>query len=580
MSDNTVSGGSLQLYRRLLSYSWLYKNRFLLAIVGMVATAISDAGLAALMKPMIDGGFVQRDPSSIRYVPLILVALFLARGAASFTAEYLMNWVGRRVVFDIRNQMFSRLIHLPSTYFDHHSSGTLVSKLIYDVEQVAATATRTLTTIVQDNVTVIALFSWMLWLNWKLTLSFVVLIPLVGLLIKTMSRRFRRTSRGIQESVGTITHVAQEAIAGHRVIKTFGGHEHERATFLHANENNRRQAMKKAAVAASGIPLIQMVAAFAVAGVVFLALQEKQSAGSFVSYIGTMMMMMAPIKRLTQVNETIQTGLTAAQSVFGLIDETAERDNGHIEQARVNGRIEYHHVHFDYPQSQRPTLTDVSFVVEPGQTLALVGASGSGKSTIASLLPRFYSPSSGTILLDGIDINDFKLKNLRSHIAIVTQETMLFDDSVRNNIAYGLDAVTEAALLAAADAANVTEFVRTMPQGFDTMVGEKGVRLSGGQRQRIAIARALLKNTPILILDEATSALDTASERLVQAAMQRLMQNRTTLVIAHRLSTIESADRILVLQNGSVIESGTHAELIAHGAAYANLHRLQFNERA
>lgn len=573
--------GSLDLYRRLLRYTWPYKKAFIFALIAMAVTSATEPAFAALMKPLLDGGFVRRDPQSMRFVPIMLVGLFLLRGLSAFVSDYFMNWVGRRVIFDIRNAMFARLVHLPSAYFDNTSSGALIAKLIYDVEQVASAATRALSSVVKDNVSVIGLFGWMVYLNWRLTLLLLIIIPVMAFLITNMSRRFRYTSRMIQESIGAISRSVQEAIEGQRVIKTFGGHERELQVFTQANNFNRQQSMKKAAVAASGVPFIQLVAALALAAVVYFAMKQTgTTAGAFMSYIVAMMLMMAPVKRLTQVNEIVQTGLAAAQSVFDVLDEAPEVDDGTVEKPRARGRVEYRNVEFRYPATQLAALEQVSFTIEPGQTLGLVGASGSGKSTVASLLPRFYRVSAGNIFLDDVDINDYQLKNLRSHIAIVSQDTVLFDDSIRNNIAYAQPEVTEAALMQAVAAAHVLEFTQHMPQGLDTVVGENGVRLSGGQRQRIAIARALLKNAPILILDEATSSLDTASERHVQAAMQTLMENRTTLVIAHRLSTIESADRIVVLDRGRVVESGTHAELLALNKAYARLHRMQFETEA
>lgn len=570
-----------KLYRRLLRYSLPYKRAFALALVGMLITSLTEPGFAALMKPMLDGGFVERDPQSLRFVPLLLIGLFVLRGISAFVAEYFMSWVGRKVIFDLRRDLFAHLLSLPTTFYEGQSSGALIAKLIYDVEQVATAATKAVSTLVKDNVSVIGLFAWMLYLNWRLTLSFVILIPLIAWVIRSMSHRFRHTSHMLQDSMGEISHVVQEAIDGQRVIKTFGGQAQAASVFARVNKRNRHQAMKKVAVAASGIPFIQLLAASALAFVVYLAMQhESTSAGAFVSYIAAMMLMMAPVKRLTQVNEIVQTGLAAAESVFAVLDQPLEKDTGSVTVARVQGRVEYCDVNFRYAASELPALAGVSFTIEPGQTLALVGASGSGKSTVASLLPRFYPIDSGRITIDGIDITEFTLANLRSHIAIVSQDTVLFDDTIRNNIAYGQTEIDEARLLAAAEAANVLEFTRGLPAGLDTAIGENGVRLSGGQRQRIAIARALLKNAPILILDEATSSLDTASERHVQAAMQRLMQDRTTLVIAHRLSTIEQADRIVVLANGQVVESGTHTELLTLNNAYAHLHRLQFNEAA
>lgn len=581
MSKSPRAADTLKLYRRLLRYSLPYKRAFALALVGMLITSLTEPGFAALMKPMLDRGFVERDPASLRFVPLLLVGLFVLRGISAFVSDYFMSWVGRKVIFDMRRDLFQHLLSLPTAFYEGQSSGVLIAKLIYDVEQVATAATKAISTLVKDNASVIGLFAWMLYLNWRLTLSFVILVPLIGWVIHSMSHRFRRTSHMLQDSMGEISHVVQEAIEGQRVIKTFGGQTQAASVFARVNKRNRHQAMKKVAVAASGVPFIQFVAASALAFVVYLAMQHQStSAGAFVSYITAMMLMMPPVKRLTQVNETVQTGLAAAASVFVVLDQPLEKDTGTVTVPRVHGRVEYRDVEFRYAAAQLPALSGVSFVIEPGQTLALVGPSGSGKSTIASLLPRFYPIDSGRIAIDDIDITQFTLANLRSHIAIVSQDTVLFDDTIHNNIAYGQAEIDEERLLAAAEAANVLEFTRGLPLGLDTTIGENGVRLSGGQRQRIAIARALLKNAPILILDEATSSLDTASERHVQAAMQRLMQDRTTLVIAHRLSTIEQADRIIVLANGRVVESGSHAELLALNSAYARLYRLQFNEAA
>lgn len=579
MSEKITLRETLRLYRRLLSYTWPYKNIFFLAVFGMLVTSATEPGFAALMKPMLDGGFVQRDPASIRFIPLMLIGLFLVRGITGFIGDYAMSWVGRRVIYDLRNAMFAHLVHLPSSFYDANSSGILISKVIYDVEQVASAATRALSTVIKDNVTIVGLFVWMLYLNWQLTLMFVILGPAAALMMRAMSQRFRRTSWQIQESMGHISRVVQEAVEGQRVIKGFCGQETERQVFDKLNNRNRHQMMKRAAVSASGVQFVQLLAVFALASVVYLAMQQTATTvGSFVSYIAAVMLMMGPVRRLAQVNEIVQTGLAAADSVFELLDEPVELDKGTRMLDHMKGRVEYRNVSFRYTTGHANALSGLSFVIEPGQTLALVGPSGSGKSTIAALLPRFYPVTEGQILLDGIDIDEISLKNLRSHIAVVSQDIVLFDDTIRNNIAYAQENVTDEHVLKAADAAHVTEFVEHLPEGFETVIGENGVRLSGGQRQRIAIARAILKNAPILILDEATSSLDTASERHVQAAMQKLMENRTTLVIAHRLSTIEKADRILVLKHGRVVESGTHAELLARDDVYARLYRMQFNE--
>lgn len=567
------------LYRRLLRYAWPYRGMFALAIVGMIIGSATEPVFAALMRPLLNGGFVHKNPASIRFMPLALVALFLVRGIASFVSNYLMNWVGRRVVFDVRAEMFARLLYLPTAFFDAHSSGVLIAKLIYDVEQVASAATRALSTLVKDNLTVLGLLGWMIYLNWVLTLTILGVAPVIALVNRKMGDRFRRTSRSIQDSMGEISHVVQEAVDGHRVIKTFGGQSEALTTFGRANEHNRRENMRRVRVAASGVPFVQLLAAAALAWVVHSAMTEPHATvGAFMSYVTAMMMLLAPIKRLTQVNETLQTGMAASQSVFTFIDQPPEAETGTRIVPRVRGEIEYRQVQFRYGPGTRLAVNDVSFTIPAGHTLALVGTSGSGKTTIANLLPRFYTAEAGAILLDGIDTREFALTNLRSHIALVSQETVLFDTTIRENILYGHKSKASAERLAdIVEAAHIAEFVKDLPDGLDTVVGERGVRLSGGQRQRIAIARALLKDAPVLVLDEATAALDTESERHVQAAMARLMENRTTLVIAHRLSTIEHADRILVMSKGRVVESGSHAELLALKKMYARLHSLQFH---
>jgi subfamily B ATP-binding cassette protein MsbA len=548
-------------------------------VIGMIALSVTSAAFAALMKPLIDQGFVAKDAATIRTLPPLLILLFLVRGIANFIGQYCISWIGRRVTFDMRNAIFTHLTRLPSEFYDKTASGKLIAKLIFDVEQVSATVTDAVLVLVRDGLTVIAMAGWMLHLNWKLTLVFAVLLPISSLLLRIMSRRFRKASLTIQTSMGEISTVTQEATEGQRIVKAFGGHATEIRVFNKANEKNRRQAMRKVAVSAAGMGLVQLLASIGLALVIYFALLSGDiSAGGFISYITAVTWMMNPSKRLSKMNETIQTGLAAAQSVFGLLDEPAEEDTGTVRLEQVRGRIEYRHVGFRYPVAEDDALQDVSFTIEPGKTVALVGASGSGKTTTASLLARFYRVTDGEIRLDDVNINDLVLANLRQHIAIVGQETLLFDDTIRNNIAYGGEgAIDESRLMQAADAAHVLEFASKLPQGLNTFVGERGLRVSGGQRQRIAIARALYKNAPILILDEATSSLDTESERLVQAAMQKLMENRTTLVIAHRLSTVEHADRIVVLAHGRVVESGTHRELLARNGVYAGLYRIQFS---
>jgi subfamily B ATP-binding cassette protein MsbA len=484
------------------------------------------------------------------------------------------------VTYDIRDALFRRLVRLPSGFYESHSSGSIVSKLIYDVEQLSAGITQAVFVVVSDGLTLIALFSWLLLLNWKLTLLFVVLLPFSTVLLRAMSRRFRVTSERIQTTVGDITQVTQEAAEGQRVIKAYGGQAIEVSAFEKANEQNRRQSMRRVAVSAIGMGLLQVFGAIALAAVVYVALYGVQvTAGEFTSYIAAATWMMGPSRRLARVNETIQTALAAAASSFALLDEPEENDTGTAELERVEGRIVFSGVTFRYPGSSEDALADVSFRIEPGQTVALVGASGSGKTTCASLLPRFYRVEHGEVSLDGVSLNAFRLANLRRHIALVGQESLLFNDTIRNNIVYGCEGpVDEERLRQAAHAAHVMEFAQRLPDGLDAPVGERGSRLSGGQRQRIAIARALYKNAPILILDEATSALDTESERWVQDALRELMRGRSTLVIAHRLSTVEHADRIVVLARGRIVESGSHRELLERDGAYAALYRNQFRD--
>ncbi len=571
---------SLHAYRRLLAYAWGYRWVFALAGLGMIGLAATSTTFVALTKPLVDSGLVARDPEVIRLIPLTLIGLFAFRGVVSFVAEYGIKWVGRKIVFDIRNDMFSHMMRLPCAFYDATASGTLIAKLIFDVEQLAKAATQAWMIVARDGLTVIGIVAWMSYLNWRLTLLLGVLTPAAGFVIRVMSRRMRKTSHLIQRSVGELSRVAQEATAGQRVVKAFSGEQAEARSFAAVNDKNRRQFMRRVAVAELGLSITIFLLAIAIAVVLWAAVRSGEaSAGEFVSYVVAMLWLMQPVRRLVQVNEVLQTGIAAAQSSFALLDEPAEEDPGRKELAQVRGHVEYRAVEFSYPLASVPALRGVSFTLAPGEVVALVGASGSGKSTIAALLPRFYAVTAGEILIDGVNINELRLANLRGAIAVVGQETLLFDDSIRNNIAYGAPGpIDEQRIARAVTAGHVAEFADQLPEGLDTVVGEKGVRLSGGQRQRIAIARALYKDAPILVLDEATSALDSESERFVQAALQALVRNRSTLVIAHRLATIERADRILVLAHGRVVESGRHAELLAAGGVYASLYRTQFSE--
>ena len=576
----------LQLYRRLLTYAWKYRTALIVALLFMPIASAGELGIAYITKLMVDEGIVLKNPQIMVIAPVGMVLVVLIRGLAAFVSQWSLNWVGRRVIFDIRNQLFKKMVHLPTSYYDMHPSSSLISKLIYDVEQLAQAATSVIFSALKDGLTVVYLFAYLGFMSWKITLIFLIAFPLVANVVQKMSHKLRTTSKNIQDSVGGIVKQTQEASAAHKIIKIFGAQDYETERFASANNFNRQQAMKQITVTILGTPIVETLASLAVAGVIYTALHEVQqghmTAGDFISYLSAMLLLLAPTKRLTGTNQAIQRGLAASQSAFSVLDEHAEPDSGTMTLERVDGKIEYRHVSFAYQSSTTPVLSDVNFTIEPGMMVALVGASGSGKSTIASLLPRFYQLEQGGIFIDGQNINDLTLENLRQHIALISQETILFDDTIANNICYGRAENNEEAdwdrLTEAAIAAHVLEFTDKLPDKLDTMVGEKGLRLSGGQRQRIAIARAIYKNASILVMDEATSALDTESERHVQAAMEKLMKDRSTLVIAHRLSTIERADRIIVMDGGRIAEIGTHDELLKREGIYARLQQLQFEE--
>ena len=569
-----------QLYRRLLRYARPYSRAFFIAIAGMVVLALTEPVLAALIKQVMDGGFVERNPQLIRMIPVYFIGLAVIKGVAAFVSNYGMQWVGRKVIYDLRREIFSHTLQLPSRFYDQASTAGLVSRLIYDVEQVASAATSGLTTLVKDSITVIGLLIYMLVMSWKLTLLFMLPVPLMALVVNYMSKKFRRISENIQDSVGDITQVAKDAFDGHKVVKSYGGLAQEEQAFERVNNRNRLQIMKKAAVASAGMPGIEIIGVTALALVIYFSLRQSGAdtvtVGMFGSYLTAVLLMMGPIKRLTRVNESIQTGLAAATSIFGVIDADTESDTGTVALQRAAGKVEFRDVCFRYDAKNDLVLNHLSFTMAPGETVALVGPSGSGKSSIASLLARFYAPDEGEIRVDDVNIADYVLADLRQNLSLVTQETILFQGSIRDNIIYGsADEPDEKRLAAAVRAAHVAEFADKLPGGLDTEVGERGARLSGGQRQRIAIARAIYKDAPILIMDEATSALDTQSERLVQDAINALMKNRTTLVIAHRLSTIEQADKILVLENGEIVEQGDHRTLLEKKGLYQRLHKLQ-----
>lgn len=591
-SRETLSG--VKIYFRLLRYVRPYIGYFSLSILGYLIFASTQPMLGYILKYFVDG---LTNPEAVLFpnvawlselrlvqaVPLLIVLIAFWQGVGSFLGNFFLAKTSLGLVHDLRVQLFNNLLTLPNSYFDHHNSGHLISRITYNVTMVTGAATEAIKVVVREGMTVVFLFSMLLWMNWKLTLVMVAILPVIALMVNSASKKFRKQSKKIQAAMGDVTHVASEAIQGHRVVRSFGGESYEQDRFLDASTQNTKRQLKMVKTTSVYTPSLQLVIYSAMSVLLFLVLwlRGDASPGDLVAYITLAGLLPKPIRQLSEVSSTIQRGVAGAESIFEQLDEPQEVDTGTQQLQQVEGRLEVRNLSFVYPQTDKKVLDDISFVAEPGQMVALVGRSGSGKSTLANLIPRFYDHSDGEILLDGVEIGQLPLQTLRRHIALVTQQVSLFNDTVFNNIAYGdLANKTEDEVRAAAEAAFAAEFIERMPNSYQTLVGENGVLLSGGQRQRLAIARALLKDAPLLILDEATSALDTESERHIQAALEHAVQGRTTLVIAHRLSTIERADLILVMDQGQIVERGAHTQLLAENGYYARLHATQFEELA
>ncbi len=574
---------NVAVYRRLWRYVTPYWAIGSAAIVAMATAAGVEATLIILLKPLTDQTLVEHNLETARWMPWAFIGIFIVRGLAGYTSEYSLGWIGRGVISSLRRDVFQKFLTLPTRFFETQATGPLLARMTYNVEMVAEASANVVTVMVRDLLTVVACIGVMLWHSIRLTAFVAIVVPLIAITVRVLSRAFRRYSGRIQDSIGDVTRVSEEVLMGNRIVKVFGGHEYETNRIAEADGKNRKQNMKLINARALGVAVTQVLFAFGIAGVIYVAGKEAAmgslSPGTFISFIGAMILMLQPLRRLTNLNASLQRGITAADSLFTIMDERDEVDLGTFRKDRVDGTVEFRNINFSYGGRNAPILRELSVRIEAGSSLAIVGHSGSGKSTLVSLLPRFYDVESGTILLDDRPVEEYTLENLRDNISLVTQDVVLFNDTIANNLAYGqLRQCSRADLLRAAEAAHVIEFVKEMPEGLETMVGDRGVLLSGGQKQRIAIGRALLKDAPVLILDEATSSLDTKSERHIQDALKHLMKNRTTLVIAHRLSTVEGADRIIVLDKGSIVESGTHRELIAHDGLYADLYRMQFSD--
>ncbi|NOJ03277.1 lipid A ABC transporter ATP-binding protein/permease MsbA [Vibrio splendidus] len=569
-------------FKRLWTYIRLYKAGLGVAVIALIINAVSDTYMISLLKPLLDEGFGNAESDFLRTLPIIIFAMMFIRGVSGFVSTYCLSWVSGNVVMEIRRKIFSHFMHMPVSFFDKEQTGALLSRITYDSEQVSAATSKALVSIVREGASIIGLLTLMFWNSWQLSLVLFAVAPFVAWAISIVSKRFRKISKNMQTSMGHVASSAEQMLKGHKVVLTYGGQDLERGRFDTVSNQMRQQSMKLVTAQAAANPIIQMIASIAIVVVLYLAsvdsIKAELTAGTFTVVFSAMFGLLRPLKALTNVTSEFQRGMAASTTLFGLMDLDTEQNKGTLKPETVAGEVEVKDVTFTYQGAEKPALDKVSFNIPKGKTVALVGRSGSGKSTIANLFTRFYDVDSGSIELDGHDIRDYELKNLREHFALVSQNVHLFNDTVANNIAYAAEAkYSREQIEHAAKLAHATEFIEGMENGIDTIVGENGASLSGGQRQRIAIARALLREAPVLILDEATSALDTESERAIQSALEELQKDKTVLVIAHRLSTIEQADEILVVDDGRIVERGAHAELIAHDGAYAQLHRIQFS---
>jgi len=564
---------SLTIYLRLLEYVKPYWKIFTLSIIGFLIFASTQPMFAALMKYMVDS-LNDNQQDAIYWIPLATIGIVLVRGVGSFLGSYFIALVSNNVVHTLRCQLFNQYTALPSNFFDNNTSGHLISRITYNVQQVTGAATDAIKVVAREGFTIIGLFGYLFYMNWQLSLIFIFITPLIGMVVKIATKRFRSISKKIQNSMGDLTHISSEMVVGNRVVKSFGGEAYEQERFHGASKYSFQQSMRMVKTSAIQTPVLQLIVSAALGTLIFLSLllMEDASTGEFIAYITAAGLIPKPIRQLSEVNATIQKGITAAESVFEVLDEEIEKNTGTHKADRIKGSLEFKQLSYHYQGTEKQVLNDISFKLEAGKTIALVGHSGSGKTTLANLIPRFYDHAKGEILLDGVEINDYELSNLRSHISLVTQHVTLFNDTIERNIAYGsLNSFSREEVISAATKAHAMEFIEQLPDGLDTLIGENGLKLSGGQRQRLAIARALLKDAPLLILDEATSALDTESERKIQQALETAMKGRTTIVIAHRLSTIENADIIAVMDNGEIIETGTHQSLLSNNGPYSRL---------